>query len=56
MNALWKTESNVLKHKYKSIIQKTVLPILDEILTCIGDTYGEETLNDIAQMIKENTL
>ena len=55
MNLYQDTDSKLEKKKYKKLITKVVVPHMDEMLTCIRETYGEEVFHQYEQLIKENT-
>lgn len=44
-----------IKNKYRALIKETVLPVMDEMLQCIKEQYGEEALHSLEKIIKENT-
>jgi len=43
-----------LKKKYKSLLLETVLPCLDETLSCISETYGNESIEALERIVEEN--
>lgn len=45
--------SELEKRKYKVLITETVLPCLDEVLTCLKEVYGEEVFRAYESVIKE---
>ena len=47
-------QDNRLKEKYRTLLQETVLPVLDELLQCVQEQYGNETLQLLEKIIKEN--
>ncbi len=44
-----------LKMKYRTLIKETVLPAIDELLQCIKEQYGDDALQSLEKIIKENT-
>ncbi|MBR2408380.1 MAG: hypothetical protein IKB07_05430 [Lachnospiraceae bacterium] len=55
MNLYQDTDSKLEKKKYKKLITEVIVPHMDEMLTCIRETYGEEVFHQYEQLIKENT-
>lgn len=55
MNLYQDTDSRFEKKKYKKLITEVVVPNMDEMLSCIRETYGEEVFRQYEQLIKENT-
>ena len=44
-----------IRNKYKALIKETVLPVMDEMLQCIKEQYGEKALLSLEKIIKENS-
>lgn len=44
-----------IKNKYRALIKETVLPVMDEMLQCVKEQYGEEALRSLEKIIKENS-
>ena len=44
-----------IKNKYRTLIRETVLPVMDEMLQCVKEQYGEEALHSLEKIIKENS-
>lgn len=44
-----------IRNKYKSLIKETVLPVMDEMLQCIKEQYGEKAMLSLEKIIKENS-
>lgn len=44
-----------IRNKYRALIKETVLPVMDEMLQCVKEQYGEEALYSLEKIIKENT-
>ena len=55
MNLYQNTDSRFEKKKYKKLITEVVVPNMDEMLSCIRETYGEDVFRQYEQLIKENT-
>ena len=56
LNGLYKSaESLNEKEKCKSMIVNIVMPAMNEILTCAGETYGSEAAQMLGEIIKEST-
>lgn len=56
MKNLYQTaDSEIEKLKYKTLITNIIIPKLDEMLTCIKNTYGEAMFRDYENLIKEYT-
>lgn len=56
LNGLYKsTESLNEKEKCESMIVNIVMPAMNEILTCAGETYGSEAAQMLGEIIKEST-
>ena len=49
------SQDDKLKLKYKTLIKETVLPAIDELLQCIQEQYGEDALQSLEKIIKENS-
>ncbi|MCR5746107.1 MAG: hypothetical protein K6G03_00180 [Lachnospiraceae bacterium] len=49
------TEAKLEKTKYKYLLTSVVIPKLDEMLSVIRESYGEEVFKDYESLIKENT-
>lgn len=49
------TTDERLKGKYKALIKESVLPVVDELLQCVQEQYGEDALLSLEKIIKENT-
>lgn len=41
--------------KYKTLITDIIIPKLDEMLTCIRTTYGDDMFSDYEKLLKEYT-
>lgn len=53
--ALYKTaEDGTEKAKNKYMLQKIVLPSMDEMISCMADTYGEGAVKILEKIVKEN--
>ena len=56
LNGLYKSaESLNEKEKCESMIVNIVMPAMNEILTCAGETYGSEAAQMLGEIIKEST-
>lgn len=44
-----------IRNKYRALIKETVLPVMDEMLQCVKEQYGEEALHSLEKIIKENS-
>lgn len=56
LNGLYKSaESLNEKEKCESMIVNIVMPAMNEILTCAGETYGSEVAQMLGEIIKEST-
>ena len=56
MKNLYKSaDSELEKMKYKTLITDIIIPKLDEMLTCIKATYGEDMFSDYEKLLKEYT-
>jgi len=47
--------SELEKNKYKQLILNVIVPKMDEMLSCMKETYGEEIFKQYEELIKENT-
>lgn len=56
MKNLYKNaDSKLEKMKYKTLITDIIIPKLDEMLTCIRTTYGDDMFSDYEKLLKEYT-
>jgi hypothetical protein len=52
--ALYKSTTNgALKEKYKTLAKEIVLPSMDEMLQCMGEQYGDESVEELEKIIRE---
>ena len=49
------SDNELERKKNRSLLVNTIIPKMDEILSCIRENYGEETYLQYEQLIKENT-
>lgn len=55
MKILYMNTTNKLeKNKYKKLIKDVITVKMDEMLTCLRNTYGDEVCSQFEQIIKEN--
>ena len=56
LNGLYKSaESLNEKEKCESMIVNIVMPAMNEMLTCAGETYGSDAAQMLGDIIKEST-
>lgn len=52
---LYKTAPDVMeKRKNRHMLQEIVLPAMDEMITCMAEEYGEEAVEILEKIVKEN--
>jgi hypothetical protein len=54
LNRLYHTTNRAyMKAKYEKILKEVLLPAINEMLTCLKEQYGEESVITLKEMIKE---
>lgn len=51
-----KSEYPLEKEKYRQLLIQTVIPCLDEVLTCLKNEYGEDVYKAYENIVKENMI
>lgn len=51
-NLYRQTDNRVLKQKYEFLLKKTIIPRIDEILTCVSEQYGENAAVDLIKIVE----
>lgn len=49
-----KTDKPYLKTKYTSLLKETIAPVIEEIIVCVKENYGEPALKELELIIKES--
>ncbi len=54
-NQILTTKDTRMKNKYKNIITTVILPAMEEILECIKENYGDESILELESIIRRYT-